>query len=101
MQAVYGVEGLEKIWTDLIESTQSTRFVLGGNACLDALPLIRCPHLVVHGVKDAMITSADMTILREQIAGVEYVEFADGRHDLHIQHVEDFNRLVAEFLQRE
>lgn len=102
MEAIYGVDGFPRIWSDWNGAMNGIyRQPSKGDICRDALPLIRCQTLILHGLKDDKVTKEQQLYLRDNIAGSEYVAFPDGRHDIHIRSADEFNKLASEFLQRQ
>ena len=53
MEAVYGKEGFPKLWAEFNRGFREIKTELGGKFC--DLDRIRCPTLVIHGNKDAMV----------------------------------------------
>ncbi|XP_053570648.1 valacyclovir hydrolase-like isoform X3 [Bombina bombina] len=69
-----------------------------GNICRHLLPLIKCPTLIIHGNKDAMIPPVHPQFLHKQIKGSRLHLIPDGNHNLHLRYAEEFNKLVEHFL---
>ena len=74
MEQVYGKEYFPQLWeewvdaiTDLAYSTQDK------NLCRQILPDIRCPSLIIHGNKDAMVASEHPEYLHKRIPNSRYL----------------------------
>lgn len=101
LEDIYGAEGFARLWSDWIDGFHAiARCSADGDICREALPQIRCATLIVHGAKDPMIAAEHVPYLRQHIARTEYVEFAEGKHNVHLRYADEFNRAVAAFLQR-
>lgn len=79
---------------------QERIFARGGDVCSAALDAIRCPTLLVHGDQDPFVGLQHGHLLRQRIAGSELMVFAGAGHSVHRERVEEFNRLVLDFLAR-
>ena len=66
--------------------------------CRQRLAEIRCPTLIIHGSKDAMVASEHPDVLNKQIQGSKLVIFPDGKHNLHFKYKDRFNEVVEKFL---
>ncbi len=64
----------------------------------EALPKIAAPVLVVHGDLDQTIPISAGRKIAQAISGARIIEFEGVGHLPHIERVEEFNRLVLEFL---
>ncbi|XP_075682801.1 serine hydrolase BPHL isoform X2 [Rhinoderma darwinii] len=69
-----------------------------GNICRHLLPHIRCPTLIIHGMKDPMVPSFHAWFLHQQVKNSRLKLMRDGKHNLHLRFTEEFNRLVEDFL---
>lgn len=96
MEAVYGKEGFPKLWAEFNRGFREIKTELGGKFC--DLDRIRCPTLVIHGNKDAMVDPVHPEHLRANIKGARLHRFPDGKHNLHLKYKEEFNKMVEEFL---
>lgn len=72
----------------------------GGDVCTSELDAIRCPTLVVQGESDPYIGPQHAHLLHERIAGSALVTFPGAGHSVHRERIEEFNRLVLDFLAR-
>lgn len=101
LEEIYGIEGFARLWSDWIDGLNAiARCSEDGDICRKALPLIRCPTLIVHGVKDPMIAAEHVPYLRKHIEHTEYLDFKEGKHNVHLRYADEFNRAVADFLRR-
>ncbi|KAM8822265.1 valacyclovir hydrolase, partial [Synchiropus picturatus] len=71
---------------------------LSGSICVELLPLISCPTLVLHGEKDPMVPSFHAHFLLQHIAGSRLHLMPEGKHNLHLRFSSQFNQLVQDFL---
>jgi len=70
------------------------------DAC-DRLGLIKAPTLVVSGGKDLILPPENARVLAERIPKARLVIFEDSGHGLIVQRLDDFARLVADFLKED
>ncbi|CAH2085261.1 unnamed protein product [Euphydryas editha] len=59
---------------------------------------ITCPTLLLHGAKDPVVDSSHLKHLHSLIANSRIYLYPDGKHNIHIQYADDFNKRVQEFL---
>ena len=69
--------------------------------CSSILHKVECPTLVLHGSKDVICELKHARYLARQIPDATLAIFAEGKHNLHQRHAEDFCSLVGEFLKEE
>ncbi|KAI1284941.1 Valacyclovir hydrolase [Halotydeus destructor] len=93
-QNVYGND-LQELWSRHVQYTLELNDV-----CTDHLKHIRCPTLVLHGDKD-FVQQEEVDFVINSIGDVQTHRFPDGRHDMHIQYTDEFNRVVDEFISLE
>ena len=99
MVAVY--EGdFPRMWSDWMDGfcgvyDDETR---KGDLCIKETSDVRCPSLVIHGVRDAMCPTFHAEFLAERLSDCSHVTFPEGKHNLHSRYHEHFNKLVADFL---
>ena len=74
MEAIYGVEYFPQLWNQwsdaILKIANSSPDM---DICRQRLAEIRCPTLIVHGSKDAMVASEHPDVLNKQIQGSKYV----------------------------
>ena len=102
MVAVYGRDfpGMWSDWMDGFCGVYKDK-VRKGDLCIMETSDVRCPSLVVHGVKDAMCPMFHAEFLAERLRDCSYVTFAEGKHNLHLRYHERFNKLVSDFLLKQ
>lgn len=71
-----------------------------GHEAWDELPAITNPVLVLHGDQDVVNASANAPLLAERIPGAELHLIAGGRHGFFVEHRDEANRVVLDFLAR-
>ncbi|XP_061540690.1 valacyclovir hydrolase isoform X2 [Phycodurus eques] len=99
MEEVYGAEVFAKTWEAWVNGIEQFAHRPQGNICIDLLPLIRCPTLIIHGEKDPIVPSCHPYFLLKHIRGSRLHLMPDGKHNLHLRFPEEFNNLVEDFLQ--
>ena len=80
-------------WSSLYTDPQNS-----GDLCLRALHKVRCPTLVIHGMKDIVPSLSHVRYLVKQIATSELVLFPDDKHNVHQRFAEEFHAAVKSFL---
>ncbi|KAF3835519.1 hypothetical protein F7725_028077 [Dissostichus mawsoni] len=67
--------------------------------CMELLPLISCPTLIIHGEKDPMVPNFHPQYLLKHIKGSQLHLMPEGKHNLHLRYADEFNKLVEDFLE--
>jgi len=67
MIAMYGEEYFRKMWTDWINTLLDIHANDGGDLCKTLIPNIKCPTLIIHGMKDPMVPYEHPKYLHENI----------------------------------
>ncbi|XP_038652312.1 valacyclovir hydrolase-like [Scyliorhinus canicula] len=98
MVEMYGAEYFIKTWAAWIDVIHAFGREPDGNICRDILPHVKCPTLIVHGEKDAVLLRCHADYLHKHIKGSRLHLMPEGKHNLHLQFAEEFNSLVEEFL---
>lgn len=96
----FGSDDMAQIWAQCIDGLRALYRERKGDMCSHLLPFIRCPTLVLCGTSDPLVPVEMQSRLREKIANAELYKIVGGRHDMHLHKADEFNRVVAEFLQR-
>jgi 3-oxoadipate enol-lactonase len=65
---------------------------------IDRLPAITTPTLVVCGDDDPGTPAEGNRLIAERISGARYEEIAHARHLLNVQHPQEFNRIMLDWL---
>ncbi|XP_076132691.1 valacyclovir hydrolase [Alosa pseudoharengus] len=99
MEEMYGAEYFRNTWGAWVDGISQFTHNPRGSICMELLPQISCPTLVVHGQKDPMVPSFHPQFLSEHIPNVRLHVMAEGKHNLHLRFAAEFNRLVEDFLQ--
>ncbi|XP_053715135.1 exocyst complex component 2 isoform X4 [Synchiropus splendidus] len=99
MEEMYGARLFARTWEAWVDSIAQFARRPQGSICVDLLPLISCPTLVVHGEKDPMVPSFHAHFLLQHIAGSRLHLMPEGKHNLHLRFSSQFNQLVQDFLQ--
>ncbi|KYN30104.1 PREDICTED: valacyclovir hydrolase [Trachymyrmex cornetzi] len=98
MIQIYGEDYFQKIWSDWIDAMLRLYEKQNGDLCKQVLPKIKCPTLIIHGAKDAVVLPEHPTYLKQNIANSKLHIFEKGAHNLHLRYSEEFNNLVTDFL---
>ncbi|GAB1861773.1 Valacyclovir hydrolase [Camponotus japonicus] len=98
MIQVYGEDYFRKTWSDWIDAMLRLSKKQNGNLCKEVLSKIKCPTLIIHGAKDAVVLPEHPTYLKQNIANSNVHILEKGGHNLHLRYFEEFNNLVTDFL---
>ena len=102
MSAVYGLEGLQDMWSAGCDAWERIVVEGDGNVCGAQAKLVRCPAFVLHGKKDPMVYPEHPRELVESIGSkARFYEFEEGKHNIHLRFADEFNEMVLEFLAEE
>lgn len=99
MEQVYGAEVFAKTWEAWVVGISEFGERPEGNICMDLLPLITSPTLIIHGEKDPMVPRFHAQYLLEHIKGSRLHLMPEGKHNLHLRYAAEFNKLVEDFLE--
>lgn len=98
MEAVYGPDGLRELWGSWSNATDKI-YSQGGNVCKAEVGMVRCPTFLLHGGKDPLVPRLHVDYLLENLkCPLLYHEFPNGKHNIHLKHADEFNKLIADFL---
>ncbi|XP_011689941.1 PREDICTED: valacyclovir hydrolase isoform X1 [Wasmannia auropunctata] len=98
MIQVYGEDYFRKTWSNWIDAVLRLYEKQNGDLCKQVLSKIKCPTLIIHGARDAMVLPEHPTYLKQNIADSRVHIFEKGAHNLHLRYSEEFNKLVTDFL---
>jgi len=73
MIQVYGEDYFRNTWSNWIDGMIRLYKKQKGDLCKQALSKIKCPTLIVHGAKDAMVLTEHPTYLNQNIANSKFV----------------------------
>ncbi|XP_010745915.3 valacyclovir hydrolase [Larimichthys crocea] len=99
MEEVYGAELFAKTWEDWVDGIAKFENRPEGSICMEFLPLVRCPTLIIHGEKDPMVPAFHAHCLLKHIKGSRLHLMPEGKHNLHLRFADEFNKLVEDFLE--
>ncbi|KAM9761983.1 valacyclovir hydrolase isoform 1-T2 [Menidia menidia] len=99
MEEVYGAHLFAKTWEGWVDAIAQFAQRPEGSICMELLPLISCPTLIIHGEKDPMVPSFHAQHLLKHIKGSRLHVMPEGKHNLHLRYADEFNRLVEDFLE--
>ena len=96
---VYGsLQNVQAMWSAWVASMVEIHKG-GGDMCKEELSRIRCPTLIIHGEKDALLPAEHVDYLQGHIGNVKRIDFPEGKHNVHLRFAEEFNSKVHDFLQ--
>lgn len=98
MEEVYGAEVFAKTWEAWVDGIAQYAHRPEGSICIELLPLISCPTLIVHGEKDPMVPGVHPQYLLKHIKGSRLHLMPEGKHNLHLRFADEFNKMVEDFL---
>ncbi|KAL7636129.1 UNVERIFIED_CONTAM: hypothetical protein RMT77_013948 [Armadillidium vulgare] len=100
MEDLYGMEYFKSKWEEWIDAMALLSFRNGGYVLKGDLSTISCPTLIIHGKKDPMVGEYHAQYLHKNIRGSQLYIMEDGKHNLHLKYVDEFNKLVSDFLHK-
>ncbi|XP_069586838.1 valacyclovir hydrolase [Ranitomeya imitator] len=98
MEDIYGKEYFANTFSAVVDAMNQFYSKPDGNICRHLLPLIGCPTLIIHGMKDPVVPKSHPQFLHEHIKNSRLHLMPEGKHNLHLRFSEEFNRLVEDFL---
>lgn len=98
MEEVYGAEGFAKTWEAWVDGIAQFAKRPEGSICIELLPLINCPTLIIHGEKDPMVAGFHPHYLLKHVKGSRLHLMPEGKHNLHLRYAAEFNKLAEDFL---
>lgn len=100
LEAIYGEEDLPKIWGGCIDAVVKLKEERENSSiCLEEVPGVRCPTLVLHGRKDSVCPQFHAELFHKQIKQSTLFVFPEGKHNIHLRYSHEFNTMVDQFLQ--
>ncbi|XP_063357404.1 valacyclovir hydrolase [Pelmatolapia mariae] len=99
MEEVYGAQVFAKLWEAWVDGIAQFAHRPEGSICMELLPLISCPTLIIHGEKDPMVPILHPEYLLKHIKGSRLHLMPEGKHNLHLRYSDEFNTLVEDFLE--
>ncbi|CAI5636941.1 valacyclovir hydrolase [Oreochromis niloticus] len=99
MEEVYGEQVFAKLWEAWVDGIAQFAHRPEGSICMEHLPLISCPTLIIHGEKDPMVPILHPEYLLKHIKGSRVHLMPEGKHNLHLRYADEFNKLVEDFLE--
>lgn len=99
MEEVYGAELFAKTWEAWVDGITKFEDRPEGSICMEFLPLVSSPTLIIHGEKDPMVPTFHAHCLFKHIKGSRLHMMPEGKHNLHLRFADEFNKLVENFLE--
>ncbi|KAL3280091.1 hypothetical protein HHI36_017597 [Cryptolaemus montrouzieri] len=85
---------LQHSWCDAMKELMKN----GGDICSPLLKDIKCDTFILYGDKDPLVDPCHVDYLMKNIKGAKLHRFPEGRHNIHIRCIKEFNEKVTEFL---
>ena len=92
----YGKDELQTLANECFDEMKHS----GGDICTEVVGNIKCPTLILHGMKDPMITKFHPDYLLKHIPGSVACYFDEGKHHIQLSHANEFNQIVETFLRK-
>ena len=83
LEAVYGEEELQKMWSSACDGWASIMHDGGGDICQSEARAIQCPTLVMGGDKDPIVPTFHPHWFADNIPGARLYMFPEGKHNIH------------------
>ncbi|XP_074524696.1 valacyclovir hydrolase [Halichoeres trimaculatus] len=99
LEEVYGAEKFAKNWEGWVDGIKQFATKPDGSICIELLPLISCPTLIIHGEKDPLVPTFHAQFLSRHIKGSRLHMMPEGKHNLHLRYPDEFKMLVEDFLE--
>lgn len=96
MEEVYG-DKFPQLWAAWV-GAYTDIYTRGGDICVQCLQNIMAPSLIIHGMKDVMVAEEHVHHMAENIKNSTKHIWEGGKHNLHLKHSEEFNKLVQDFI---
>jgi valacyclovir hydrolase len=96
--AMYGEDYLRKQMGQWIDAYQVYLKKHAGDICRADLSKIRCPTLVLHGAKDALVPAHHPEFLVKHIKNARLSVYPEGKHNIHQRFYKKFNSDVSHFI---
>ena len=98
LEAEYGKDGAQKLWSGWVKMTEEI-YRNDGNICKDYLNHVKCPTLLLQGLKDPWIPNHHVTDIQKGITNSLVYCFPNGDHEIHLKDADRFNVVVEDFLK--
>uniref|UniRef100_A0A3Q3B401 Biphenyl hydrolase like n=1 Tax=Kryptolebias marmoratus TaxID=37003 RepID=A0A3Q3B401_KRYMA len=97
LEETYGAQVFAKLWESWVDGI--AQFLHRPESiCVELLPLISCPTLIIHGEKDPMVPGIHAHFIHKHVKGSLHL-MPEGKHNLHLRYAEEFNKLAEDFLE--
>ena len=95
----YGEE-YSRLWSNWMDGFVGVHFdpIRKGDLCVREVKEVKCPTLVLHGMKDRLCPAFHAEYLAKNIKNCRLVTWSEGKHWIHLQYPMEFNKLVHDFL---
>jgi len=94
---LYGEQYFRDTWNAWVDGISALQHAENG-ICRAEAAQVRCPTLLLHGAKDAMVPEEHPEYFAKHIPDVRLHVFPEGKHNLHLRYPAEFNKLATEFL---
>ena len=99
METLYGGD-FPGMWSSWMDGFVGVHFdpIRKGDLCAKEVAEVKCPTLVLHGMRDALCPMFHAEYLAQNIRNCCLVTWSEAKHNLHLKHHQEFNKLVQDFL---
>uniref|UniRef100_A0A1B6ENE9 AB hydrolase-1 domain-containing protein n=1 Tax=Cuerna arida TaxID=1464854 RepID=A0A1B6ENE9_9HEMI len=98
LEAVYGAEYLERLWTSYCQYFVNLLSSSNGEVCQRFLPQVLCPTLVLHGELDPLVPVYHGKFVADNISNAKFHLVEKGKHNFHIKFADSINSKIDQFL---
>ncbi len=95
---LYG-ESVQSMWSEWMDSFKQLVIKNDGDICKKELCKIQCPTLICHGVEDSIVPFWHLEYLHQHIKGSQLMVMEKGKHSIHLQFSEEYNKKLEEYLK--
>ncbi|XP_054003025.1 valacyclovir hydrolase-like isoform X2 [Hylaeus anthracinus] len=94
----YGEPYFRSMWADWIDFFDNIYRNKNGDLCLEALPKIKAPTLIIQGQNDTGVPAFHPVYLRDHIQGAKMKIIPNATHPVQLEYPQEFNSVVTKFL---
>ncbi|CAJ1061202.1 LOW QUALITY PROTEIN: valacyclovir hydrolase [Xyrichtys novacula] len=99
LEEVYGAEAFARNWGAWVDGITQFAAKPEGSICIEHLPLISCPTLIIHGEKDPVVPTLHAHFINKHVKGSKLHLMPEAKHNLHLRYADEFNKLAEDFLE--
>ena len=101
LKALHGKECAVDYWDQWID-THLKIYDAGGNICEDKLSSVKCPTLIIHGMKDEFVPEHHPNFIAKNIPNSEVQKIDGAGHDIakDPEYIDEFHHIIEQFLSK-